>query len=746
MPRSPYNKELQEFDKDEMLVQELFDDLMIHCEGICKKEGDYEKIRQAFYFAKDAHKGVKRKSGEPYITHPLAVAKIIVTEIGLGVKSVLAALLHDVVEDTDYTVEDIAHLFGTKVASMVDGLTKLSGVFENESSKQAENFKKMILTLSDDVRVIIIKIADRLHNMRTLGSMPQHKQMKIASETIYLFAPLAHRLGLYSIKSEFEDLSLKFRFPDEYKEIDDKINASKAKRDEFIAKFNAAIIEKLKENEIEFEISGRVKSTYSIWKKMKSKQITFDEIYDLFAIRIVFKPSKIVPEKSQCWHIYSLITDIYKPKTDRIRDWVNIPKANGYEALHCTVMGQDGIWVEVQIRSIRMDDIAERGFAAHWKYKTSNVTSEQDNDIDMWLSQLREALNNPSEDAVEFLDNFKLNLQVSEIVVFTPKGEARTMPKGATILDFAYEIHSKVGSTAIGAKVNYKLVPLSEQIHSGDQIEIITSNSVRPQVEWLDHVTTAKAKSHIKQAIKRDKENNITRGQEMFENEMKRRGITLQGRVFHKVLPAYKCVNKDEFYSKLGAGLINLDDLDKVLKKNAASKLMKYWSLQLSNTFKFLGSDDKKEKKTEITPDSYFIVGECCSPIPGDEVVGFTTAQNQIEVHKKSCPEAIKMSAQYGDTIVPVKWSSEKVMSYLAVIEIRGIDRVGMLFDLAKMISSELNVNIRELSIHSHDGIFEGVISLYVRNNEDLKNIITNVSQIKGVEKIGRIESNKSID
>ncbi len=736
----------ESYDKDELMVQQQFDELLERCAPICKGEADYERIRQAFYFANEAHKGVKRHSGEPYITHPLSVARIVVVEIGLGVKSVMAALLHDVVEDTDYTVEDIEHHFGAKVASMVDGLTKLEGAFAQDISKQAENFKKMVLTLSDDVRVCLIKIADRLHNMRTLGSMPKHKQMKIASETIYLFAPLAHRLGLYAIKTEFEDLSLKYRFPGEYNQIKQKLADTEVQRLQFIEKFNPPIIEKLKENNIEFEISGRVKSIYSIWKKMKRKQVTFEEIYDLFAIRIVFKPSPLIPEKSQCWHVYSLITDIYKPKPDRIRDWVNIPKANGYEALHCTVMGPEGVWAEVQIRSERMNEIAERGFAAHWKYKAEGKGGEarNDKDMDQWLAQLREALNSPSEDAVEFMDNFKMNLQVFEIVVFTRNGESKTMPKGATVLDFAYEIHSKIGNHAIGAKVNYKITPLYAEIHTGDQIEILTSQNAHPQVEWLDHITTAKARTHIKQFLKRDGENNIVKGQELFEAEMKRLGVPLQARVFRKVLPAYHSSSKDEFYSKLGAGIIRLDGLDKILKQNSASKVMKYWTLQFVNPFRFLGAGDDKKKKEEQSQDKAeyrYVMAECCNPIPGDEVVGFKTDDGRVEVHKKNCHNAVKLSAQHGDRIVPAKWSSEKVMSYLAVIEVRGIDRVGILYDLAKIISGELNVNIRELHIHSHDGIFEGTISLYVRSSEDLKVIMDKVRAAKGVEKVNRTEA-----
>lgn len=734
-------------DKYEILVHQLFDELMVLCIPMCKNEGDAEKIRKAFYFAKDAHKGVKRKSGEPYITHPLSVAKIVVGEIGLGVKSVIAALLHDVVEDTDYTVEDIDHLFGAKIASMVDGLTKLSGVFETDTSEQAENFKKMLLTLSDDARVIIIKIADRLHNMRTLGSMPQHKQMKIASETIYLFAPLAHRLGLYAIKSELENLSLKYRFPDEYNEIAEKLSNTEAERALFIENFCAPIEVKLQESEIEFEISGRVKSIYSIWKKMKSKNLTFEEIYDLCAIRIIFKPTKLVPEKSQCWHIYSLITDIYKPKPDRIRDWVNIPKANGYEALHSTVMSHEGVWVEVQIRSERMDDIAERGFAAHWKYKNKenhNVNDKINKEIDPWLGVLREALNNPTEDAVEFLDNFKLNLQVSDIVVFTPKGDSRIMPKEATVLDFAYAIHSKIGNTALGAKVNYKLMPLSTRIHSGDQIEIITSASVKPIVDWLNMVTTAKAKTHIKNYLKKESENNIRKGQEIFEAELKRLGITMHGRVLHKALPAYGCVTKDQFYSKLGTGIVKIDGIEKVLKQNAASKLVRYWSLQLTKPFKTKSnSGNKREDKEEEIgqPEQKFVVAKCCNPIPGDTIVGFKMDDNHIEVHKKSCHEAVKLSSQHGEKLVDAKWSSEKVVSYLTIIEIRGIDRVGVLLDLVQIISGEFSVNIRAIDFHSHDGVFDGKISIYVRNQDDLKVLMSRVSQTKGVEKISRIES-----
>lgn len=738
-------------EKDEALIEKLGSELFESCKKICKDDADMEFIKKAFYFAKDAHRGVRRKSGEPYIVHPIAVARIVVDEIGLGIKSVVASLLHDVVEDTDYTVADIEHFFGEKIAAMVDGLTKMAEVFtseaSDETSKQAENFKKMLLTLSDDVRVILIKIADRLNNMRTLGSMPAHKQMKITSETIYLFAPLAHRLGLFSIKSELEDLSLRYRFPEDYRLIQEKIASTEQSRKQYIDKFNAPIIEILKANNIDFEISGRVKSIYSIWRKMQKKGVTFEEIYDIFAIRIVFKPSPMIPEKSQCWHIYSLITDIYKPKPDRIRDWVNIPKANGYEALHCTVMGPDGEWAEVQIRSQRMEEIAERGFAAHWKYK-EEVWSHGDGELDKWIKQVREALNSPTENAVEFLDNFKLSLYASEVVVFTPKGDQRILPQGATALDFAYEIHSKIGNNAVGAKINHRIVSIFTPISSGDQIEIITSNNVSPKVEWLENVVTAKAKSSIKNYLKKDKQNNIERGIILFEEKMREFGIQPSARVFRKLLPAYESATKDEFYSKLGAGIITLNGVEKVLRQNSASKMIKYWSLQFPNPFKFLSGDDKK-KSSEAQhlilkdKDVEYSIAECCNPIPGDQVVGFKDDTGHIVVHKKSCKEAVKLAAQHGENIVEAKWSGFKAVSYLTHIELRGIDRMGIMLDMAKLISEEMNINIREMKLQSHDGIFEGVISLYVKSIEDLKMIMVRLGKIRGIEKVRRIETSK---
>lgn len=521
---------------------------------------------------------MRRRSGEPYLLHPIAVAKIVVDEIGLGVKSVVAALLHDVVEDTEYTVEDMERIFGPKIAKMVDGLTKMSGVFNADTSEQAEYFRKVLLTLSDDVRVILIKIADRLHNMRTLGSMPTNKQIKITGETLYLFAPLAYRLGLYTIKSELEDLCMKYRFPVQYAELSEKLKATEEQREAFISKFNAPIIEALKRDHINFEISGRVKSLYSIWSKMQRKQIPFEEVYDLFAIRIVFQPLPFPSEKTQCWQIFSTITDIYTPKPDRLRDWISMPKANGYEALHSTVMGPDGVWVEVQIRTQRMEEIAERGFAAHWKYKNASLSNNED-ELDRWLKKIRDALNGPTENAVDFLDNFKLSLYTSEIAVFTPKGEARKMPYGATALDFAYDIHSKIGNSAIGAKINHKIEPITTQINSGDQIEIITADNARPKAEWLDIVTTTKAKQAIKSFLKRERQNNIERGMKMLEERMQQLNTPLSGRVLRKIVPIYESNNKEELYSKIGAGIVDLKDLDKVLKVNATSKILKFWTL-----------------------------------------------------------------------------------------------------------------------------------------------------------------------
>ena len=733
--------------EDERLIKEKWEELLQSCTKICKNDEDWEFIKRAFFLAKEAHGGVSRRSGEPYLLLRIAVAKIVVDEIGLGVKSVVAALLHDVVEDTEYTVEDMERIFGPKIAKMVDGLTKMSGVFNADTSEQAEYFRKVLHTLSDDVRVILIKIADRLHNMRTLGSMPTNKQIKITGETLYLFAPLAYRLGLYTIKSELEDLCMKYRFPVQYAELSEKLKATEEQREAFISKFNAPIIEALKRDHINFEISGRVKSLYSIWSKMQRKQIPFEEVYDLFAIRIVFKPLPFPSEKTQCWQIYSTITDIYTPKPDRLRDWISMPKANGYEALHSTVMGPDGVWVEVQIRTQRMEEIAERGFAAHWKYKNASLSNNED-ELDRWLKKIRDALNGPTENAVDFLDNFKLSLYTSEIAVFTPKGEARKMPYGATALDFAYDIHSKIGNSAIGAKINHKIEPITTQINSGDQIEIITADNARPKAEWLDIVTTTKAKQAIKSFLKRERQNNIERGMKMLEERMQQLNTPLSGRVLRKIVPIYESNNKEELYSKIGAGIVDLKDLDKVLKVNATSKILKFWTLFINKKEDEEGDDAEnpepnsaKAEESATAGEPQFVMAECCKPIPGDSVVGYKDpASHRIIVHKSNCKELDRLAAQFGRNILKdeIKWSQHKAMSYLSTIELRGIDRTGILLDLAKTVSEDFSINIRQINIQTHDNIFEGTISLYVKDAEGLHAIMDKIRKIKGIDTVKR--------
>ena len=723
--------------EDERLINAAYEKMLKSCERVCKNEESWNYIKRAFFLAKEAHSGVRRRSGEPYLLHPIAVAQIVLDEIGLGVKSVVAALLHDVVEDTDYTVEDIEHIFGAKVASMVDGLTKMSGVFNADTSEQAEYFRKVLLTLSDDVRVILIKIADRLHNMRTLQYMPLNKQIKITGETIYLFAPLAYRLGLYPIKSELEDLCMKYRFPEEYARISALLEETADKRQEYIDRFCKPIIETLDKNNIKYDISGRVKSVYSVWTKMQRKQIPFEEIYDIFAIRIVFDALPFPSEKTQCWQIYSSITDLYAPKQDRLRDWISMPKANGYEALHSTVMGPDGQWVEVQIRTRRMEEIAERGFAAHWKYKKATL-SQNDDAFDTWLKKVRDALNSPTESAVEFLDNFKLSLYTSEITVFTPKGEQRQLPNGATALDFAYDIHTKVGDHAIGAKINHKIEPITKPLKWGDQIEIITADNAKPKAEWLDIVTTTKAKQKITAYLKREQQNNVENGIALFESRLAEYNVAMSGRVLRKAMQAYGCSNKDEFYSHIGAGIISLDNLEKVLKTSSTSKLLKFWKL-------FRDSDNEEGDglaKSETAEN--FVIAPCCSPLPGDKVVGFRDpVSGKIVVHKATCDELNRLASQYGKHILKddIKWSQHKAMSYLSTIEIRGIDRMGMLSDITHIVSDDFSINMREINLRSHDGIFEGQVSLYVQDADSLNALMDKFRQMKGLESVKRIDN-----
>lgn len=719
-------------------IKEAFEDLLKSLRKDTPKEG-IQQIKKAFEFANEAHKGVRRRSGEPYIMHPLAVAKIATKEIGLGTTSVVAALLHDVVEDTDYTVEDIANLFGKKVASIVDGLTKISGVMGSDTSQQAESFRKMILTLADDVRVILIKIADRLHNMRTLASMPEHKQVKIASETLYIYAPLAHRMGLHAIKTELEDLSMKYEHPEEYRVIEQKIEVYKNQFSALFEEFIKPIRKKLSDNDYEYTITARTKSVYSVWLKMQRRNISFDEIYDLLAVRIVFKPKEGFSEKQQCWNIYSLITDLYSPKPERIRDWVSVPKANGYEALHLTVMGPEGQWFEVQIRSERMDEVAEKGLAAHWKYKGEGESSE----LDKWLASIKEILDQPDATALEFLDEFKLNLFTKEIRVFTPKGYMRTLPKGATALDFAYDIHTEVGNTCIGAKVNHKLVPMSYKLASGDQVEILTSDKQKPQREWLDFVVTAKARTHINAAFKKERKEMMRNGIDVYEATVKKLGLPPTSETLNKALNYYKIINRDDLYVEIGRQAITAEDLEKVLKKRPENRFIKYWNLQ----FLWSGKDSDEKKKGEaaakIADDSDFAIAPCCNPIPGDDVVGMKIAGTKVVVHKRSCPEAIRLMASFGDKIVPVKWVSHKLMSFLAVVKITGIDSPGIVCEITSLIGKEEKVNMRLIHFEARDGIFEGVVHLYVHNTSDLNRIVSRISALKGVESVLRMESDE---
>ncbi|MBN2214964.1 MAG: bifunctional (p)ppGpp synthetase/guanosine-3',5'-bis(diphosphate) 3'-pyrophosphohydrolase [Bacteroidales bacterium] len=738
--------------EEDIEIKRELNDLIENCPR-CNKRGDKALIRKAFKVACEGHKGMKRKSGEPFIMHPLSVARIVSQEMGLGVTSIISALLHDVVEDSEYTIEDIENLFGQKIASIVDGLTKISGVFDSNSSFQAENFRKMLLTLSDDVRVILIKLADRLHNMRTLFALPAQKQMKVSAETLYLFAPLAHRMGLYAIKTELEDLSLKYRYPDVYDELEFKIKSHEKDRLAFINEFSKPIKKQLTKNKIRYDISGRHKSIYSIWHKMQTKDIPFEEIYDLMAIRIVFNPDIEIPEKTQCWNIYSIITDIYMPKPERIRDWVSTPKANGYEALHATVMGPNGQWVEVQIRSRRMDEIAERGFAAHWKYKNDE---SHESELDKWLKRIRELLDSPQVDALEFLDDFKLNLFSSEIFLFTPKGEIKKMPLDSTALDFAYEIHTEIGHKAIGAKVNHKLVPLNYRLKSGDQIEIITSDKNHSRREWLAKVITAKAKAAIKSSIKAETKNRIEKGKQILEDELKKFKLRPSSRIFRKLLPEYDVTSKDELYSKIGSGIIQLDQLSKVLKKNTKNKLIKYWSLQFSKSAqrsdKPVAVNPAKPKFNYKTPvllkedieseQPEYSIAQCCRPIPGDDVLGYYDQESEnVVVHKTKCPNAVKISSSQSHLIVPVKWTTHKVLSFLVKVAISGTDRFGIYNDITTIITKDLTVNIRNISLSGHDGIWDGTIDLYVHNKKDLNNLLMNLSKIKGVESVKRMEN-----
>lgn len=713
-----------------------------------------EIITKAFLLAKEAHKGARRRSGEPYILHPIAVARIVCGEIGLGSTSICASLLHDVVEDTEYTVEDIKVLFGEKIARIVDGLTKISsGMFGEDVSAQAENFRKLLLTMSDDIRVILVKIADRLHNMRTLGSMAPAKQYKIAGETMYIYAPLAHRLGLFAIKTELEELSFRWENPEVYKEIELKLQVSHKARFDAYEHFTSPVIEKLNELGFKYEIRAREKSIYSIWNKMQAKSVPFEEIYDIFAVRIIFENDPIgIDEKKRCWDIYSVITDIYKLRPDRIRDWVSRPKANGYQALHLTVMGPDGQWIEIQIRSRRMDDIAEKGFAAHWKYKEGKI--EEDTELDKWLKTIQEILESPSPNALDFLDTIKLNLYSQEIFVFTPRGEIRTLAQGATALDFAYDLHSNIGDRCIGAKVNHKLVPMSEKLNSGDQVEILTSKTQTPKPDWIGLVTTAKARTKIEYALRKLKRGMAKQGEESLYKGFQEAGIELTPAILDKMMDYYQKENKEELFYAIGNKDITLPQkMEKLLtlkKQNSDNALFRYMKQAFSAVKK---TDKIKPEPTEceiidpkrtyiLEEDSFrrnFKMGTCCSPIPGDKVFGYLE-DGEVTVHSIHCPVGLKLKASYGDKIVNLEWGSYTQFPFMATITVTGIDRMGMLNDITKVISAG-SLNIKGLTIESNDGVFDGSISVYVHDVNDLHSLCSRIAKIKGVKTVNRRQS-----
>jgi len=708
-----------------------------------------KQIKKAFQIAADAHKEMRRKSGEPYIYHPIAVAQITVKEMGLGATSIICALLHDVVEDTELTLEDIEKFFGPTVARIIDGLTKISGVFDNTKSIQAENFRKIVLTLSEDIRVILIKIADRLHNMRTLEHMRREKQLKIASETLFLYAPLAHRLGLYNIKTELEDLSLKYLEPDAYQEIINKLEKSKDVRERFIRQFIQPIKKKLNELGIPYEIKGRTKSIYSIWSKIHNKGVPFEEIYDIFAIRIILDVPQHL-EKSEIWRTYSIVTDLYQPKPDRLRDWISFPRANGYESLHITVMSPTGKWVEVQIRSKRMDEVAERGYAAHWKYKESNTETA----IDEWITKIRELLENKDEEAVDFVDAFKLNLYTDEIYVFTPKGELKNLPANATALDFAYEIHSDVGNHCIGAKVNNKLVPLSYKLNSGDQIEIITSQKQTPKEDWLNFVNTGKAKAKIKAALKEEKKRIAEEGKAIFERKLRRLNYNFNPEDLNTLLKYFKLPDEQEFFYRVGKGIITSQQIKTFYKEEGK----KSWYTYLTKRFSRKSSKKPEEKENFdllmkkfdrggeqlLIGDSEekidYTLAPCCNPIPGDEVFGFVTINDGIKIHKISCPNAIQLLSNYAYRIVKAKWVGAESLSFLTGISVKGIDEVGIVNKITRLISNQMKVNMRSINFDSNDGIFEGKITLFVQDTRHLNELMEKLKEVPGVISVERLD------
>jgi GTP pyrophosphokinase len=708
----------------------------------CKRrleKGDKEIIRKAFEVAVESHKEMRRKSGEPYIYHPIAVAQICAEEIGLGTTGIVCALLHDTVEDTDLTLEDVKGLFGEKVSQIINGLTKISGVIDNTSSIQAENFRKVLLTMSEDIRVILIKLADRLHNMRTLEHMKREKQMKIASETLFLYAPLAHRLGLNNIKTELEDLGLKYTNSEGYYDIAVKLQETEPERKRFVQKFIEPLKEILGEQGFKFKIFGRPKSIFSIYNKTKTKGVAFEEIYDLFAIRIVID-TPLDQEKSDCWKVYSIITDFYHPSPERLRDWISTPKSNGYESLHTTVMGPDGKWVEVQIRTVRMDELAEKGYAAHWKYK--DAAADKESKLENWLQRIREMLENPDPNALEFMDDFKLNLFSDELFAFTPKGDMKTLPVGATALDFAFEIHTKVGEQCIGAKVNFKLVPLSYDLKSGDQVEILTSNKQTPKEDWLGYVITAKAKSKIKSSLKEQRKKVAEQGREIMERKFYKHKLDFTLQNVNDFCQFLKLPSSQELFYRAALGNVDQKEIKEYLryKNNPVKPSRKFTSPKIeqlvtnargSSDMLVIG-DDMQKLDYKLSP--------CCNPIPGDDVFGFITIGEGIKIHRVNCPNAIKLLSNYAYRVVKAKWMNDQLISFLAGIKIIGTDELGLVNNITKIISSENNVNMRSIKFDTDDGLFEGTIMVYVHDTKHLNHLMDTLKKVKGVTKVERID------
>ncbi|MEG0697000.1 RelA/SpoT family protein [Algoriella sp.] len=707
---------------------------------------DKKLIRKAFDLAVDAHKDQRRKTGEPYIYHPIAVAKIVADEIGLGATSIAAALMHDVVEDTDYTVEDLEKLFGKKIAKIIDGLTKISVLNRQDLSIQSENYKKLLLTLSEDVRVILIKIADRLHNMRTLDSMREDKQLKIASETIFIYAPLAHRMGLYNIKSELEDLSLKYTQPEAYRDIEQKLTETKSDREKYINDFRKIIAEKLEAEGLEFEIKGRSKSINSIYRKTVKQGIPFEEVFDLFAVRVVYRSDR-KNEKFLAWKIYSLITDLFIPNPKRMRDWISQPKTTGYESLHVTVMGPQARWVEVQIRSERMDEVAEMGIAAHYKYK-ENV-SDDDTKVDEWIHQVREMLEQEdTKDAVEFMDNFKFNLYSKEIYVFTPKGDLHSLPKGASSLDFAYSIHSNVGDHCLGAKVNGKLFPLSHQLQSGDQVEIITSTQQKPKLEWLDYVVTTKARSKIKASLNSDKRKIADEGKEILQRKLRHLKVDFSENTINQLQQYFKLSSSMDVFYNIAVGIIDNNDLRKFADRNSGfTGLINRFRKSTFNTAK---KEEFVQDKTKLDSLVFgndeerldYELASCCNPIPGDKVFGFITVSKGIKVHKVDCPNSVSLQANYAYRIIKAKWIDSSQREFKALIELHGLDRAGMVSDITLVISKNNSLNMHSINLSEDAGIFDGKITVSVKNKAELEKIMLELKNIEGIQSVKRTYKN----